>query len=279
MQKPRLGHINFINCLPLTYGFKYGCFDEGIAVHPGVPAKLNSMILDGMLDVSPVSSVIYARNSAKFLVLPNVSISADGKLRSILLVAKRPIDCLDGARIALTAKSATSHCLLKIILHHAYQAQPEYFISDLSLDGGVLDQAEAVLFIGDDALFAYHNRRPDYYYYDIGAEWKKLTGLPMVYAVWIVNRQFAEAQPDSVQTVYDRVTGGFAYGLKHINEAVVTMVDHHLFNDEQVSGYLRLLNWEFTPAHEQALLKFYQMAFGLGLIERVPAIEFAEVKR
>jgi len=279
MKKPSLGDINFINCLPLHYGLVHGGFGSPVSVYPGTPAQLNRLVVDGELDVSPVSSIIYAKHSEKFLLLPDVSISANGALQSILLVSKYPIIQLRQARIALTAKSATSHGLLKIIMHHAYHGAPDYFISPLSLGGGVLDDAQAVLFIGDDALHAYHHRVAGYYYYDLGAEWQMLTGLAMVYAVWVVNRQFATTHADLVQMVYRQVTGAFAYGLSKLPAAAEMLSSKVSFSTIQLINYINLLNYQLTPAHEQALLTYYQLAHGLGLIDRVPEIEFARVIR
>lgn len=277
MEKSRLGHINFINCLPLSYSLRYGGYDAGLEVCWDVPAKLNSRIVHGQLDISPVSSIVYAWHSEKFLIMPDVSISADGALRSILLVSKKPIEELAAGKVALTAKSETSHCLLKIILHDSYQAVPEYFITQSSATGEVLAEADAVLFIGDDALFNYHNRQEGLFYYDIGAEWKKLTGLPMVYAVWVIRREYAHAQPELLHTACERVAGGFKYGLDHIDQAVAAFVDRLPFSREQISTYLKLLNWSLTPERQQALLAFYHRAYRIGLIEQVPEIEFAEV--
>lgn len=277
MYEPSLGNIKFINCLPLHYGLAQGGYGQQVRIHSAIPAELNRLVVNGELDVSPVSSIVYAQNSDKLVLLPDVSISAEGALESILLVSKYPIEQLRQARIALTAKSATSHGLLKIILHHAYQAVPEYFISTQSLREGVLDEAQAVLFIGDDALQAYHHRQAGNYYYDVGAQWRKMTGLSMVYAVWVVNRQFATLQAEAVQMLYEKVTRGFAYGLSHLPAAADTLTDKFPFSAEQIIHYIGLLNYQFTPAHEEALLTYYKMAQELGLITAVPDIEFAKV--
>lgn len=279
MNKPSLGDIEFINCLPLHHGLMAGGFGEKLNVQAAVPSRLNQLVVNGALNVSPVSSIIYAQHSEKLLLLPNVSISANGALQSILLVSKQPITKLGQSRIALTAKSATSHGLLKIIMAHAYQANPEYFISPLSLEEGVLNDAQAVLFIGDDALHAYHHRLPGYYYYDMGAEWKSMTGLAMVYAVWVVNREFAAASPELVQMIYEQVTGAFAYGLAHLPAAAQSLTGKVAFSTQQLINYINLLNYEFTPAHEEALLTYYKLAHGLGLTPKVPEIEFAKVKK
>jgi chorismate dehydratase len=114
MTCPRVGHINFLNVLPLTWSYAHGA-DQGLAITRGVPAVLNNDIVNHRLDVSNVSSIIYARDSEELVVLPDVCVSSDGDVQSILLVSRKPIGDLRDDKIILTAKSATSHCLLKII--------------------------------------------------------------------------------------------------------------------------------------------------------------------
>lgn len=277
MRQPQTGHINFINCLPLTYGFSCGGFAQGLSINEGTPAVLNQKAIEGQLDITPVSSIIYAQHPDKFVLMPDLSISADGALQSILLVSKLPIDQLDGCRVALTAKSATSHGLLKIILSRAYQARPDYFISRLSLDAGVLEDAQAALFIGDDALYAYHHRTAGLYYYDIGQEWKQLTGSPMVYAVWVINRQYAGECPQQVQAAYKLLTGGFQYGLANLSSAADTLIGKFPFDTAVIRRYIGLLNYRMTDTHKQALLTYYTLAKELGLVPQVPRLEFFEV--
>ena len=275
--RARVGHIDFINCLPLSYAWQNAGYAEGFELVREVPAELNRAIAEKRLDISPVSSIIYAKNSEKLLVLPEVSISADGALQSILLVAKHPIDELRQAKIALTAKSATSHCLLKIIMHNAYQADPEYFITSRSLDAGVLDEADAVLLIGDDALHAYHHRFNHLHYYDVGAEWKKLTGLMMVYALWVVNADFSAARPDETARIAACVKAGFTFGLQNMEAAADTIDASRGFTREQIIEYISFLNYQLTEGHQAALLTYYQLAQEMNLIERVPEIKFAQV--
>ena len=273
--KAQVGHIDFINCLPLSYAWQKDT--GGLEIVRNVPSYLNQAVTENRLDVSPVSSIIYARNSEKLLVLPDVSISADGALQSIMLVSRRPLNDLKQAKIALTAKSATSHCLLKIVMAQAYQAEPEYFITARSLADGVLEEAEAVLLIGDDALHAYHHRSGDLHYYDIGDEWKKMTGLMMVYALWVVNRDFASANPAETARIAALIKAGFAFGLRNLKVAAEEFSPSSDFTSEQLIEYIGLLNYQLTPQHQTALLTYYQLAYELKLIEYVPKIQFAQV--
>lgn len=279
MGKAKVGHINFINCLPLTYSFEKGGFAKGLEIVSAVPTVLNNDIVNDRLDVSPVSSIVYARNSEKFLIMPNVAISADGNVQSIILVSKKPIDELTNDKIILTAKSATSHCLLKIVLNKAYGAKPNYYIRIIDMKHIIPEDATATLLIGDDALYANHNHQAGLYYYDIGMEWKKLTGLNMVYAVWVVNREFAKANPQLLQLVYDRVTRGFKNGYQKKKQAIDMVLADKPFSFAQLDEYLEVIKWDFAAEHQQALLTFYQMAHEMNLIDHVPEIELAEVIR
>lgn len=101
---------------------------------------------------------------------------------------------------------------------------------------------------------------PGYYYYDLGAEWQAMTGLTMVYALWVVNRNFTMTSPTLLQMVYEQVTGAFAYGLAHLPAAAASLAGQVAFTNQQLIHYIQLLNYEFTPAHEQALLTYYKLA-------------------
>lgn len=277
MPKISLGHINFVNCLPLTFAITDTKMDEKFNIYPTVPSVLNAKIISGELDVTPVSSIIYALNNDKLKLLPNVSISADGVVQSILLVSKKPIDKLNNEKIILTAKSATSHCLLKIVLMEAYNLNCSYDIRTIDINNIISADAEATLLIGDDALFAYYNRQESLYYYDIGAEWKKLTSLPMIYAVWVVNNN-AKLSKIDLKLVHDKIVQGFKYGLDNKELAIKSILDKVSFTSEQISEYLNVLNWDFTDKHKEALMKFYELAYKNGLIDKMPKIEFVEVE-
>ena len=116
-----VGHITYANCAP----FFHHLADCGFAgrIVPGVPAELNGRLAAGSIDVSPSSSFEYARHWRDYLLLPGLSISAAGPVRSVLLFADRPPEALEGAEIALTGESATSVNLLRVLLREFYGLQ------------------------------------------------------------------------------------------------------------------------------------------------------------
>ena len=280
MVKPRLGHIHFLNVLPITYSLINLNYKEGLELSNGVPAVINNDLLNNRVDVSEVSSIVYARNYDKLLMLPDLCVRAEGEVRSIILVSKKPIEEINEDKIILTAQSATSHCLLKIIMAKAYDANPQYFIRNLTPDNPVPNDATAALFIGDDALNVNLHQEPyKYYYYDLGREWKKLTGRCMVYAVWTVNKEFAKSNPEGMQLVYERLYKGVQAGFSNLREAIATIVDKTPFTPRQLDEYLHVIKWNLTEEYIENLEVFYELAYEQGLIPRKPKIKIAPVNR
>lgn len=279
MSCPRVGHINFLNVLPLSWSYAHGS-DKGLLLTRGVPAVLNNDIVNHRLDVSNVSSIIYARDSDELVILPDVCISTDGAVQSIILVSRKPIEDIKDDKIILTAKSATSHCLLKIILRSAYGAIPNYYIRHVTPENPIPDDAAASLLIGDDALWLYHHQQPELYYYDLGAEWKKLTGKKMVYALWVANKNFASEQPEMLQLVYDRIRHAFTQGLQHKKAAIESVIKDKPFTYAQLDEYLGpTIRWNLTDDYIDGLKTFYELAHKMNLIEHIPEIKLAAVKR
>ena len=288
---PRVGHINFLNMLPLSYSFAHGAA-EGLTLIRGVPSVLNSDLISGRLDVAGVSSIAYARHSEELLLLPKVCVSSDGPVQSIVLVSKKPIEALGKDKVILTAKSATSHCLLKIILRGAYGAIPNYYTRNITTEEPVPADAAASLFIGDDALWLYHHPPAGLYLYDIGQEWKQLTGQKMVYALWCVRREFANKHPESVKLIQERIHGAFlsfirnalpgparpAGGLSYRETIIRSGLEEKRFTYDQLADYLGpVVRWDLTEEYLQGLNTFYTMAHEMNLIEHMPKIQFAKI--
>ena len=288
---PRVGHINFLNMLPLTYSFANGG-DEGLEIIRGVPSVLNSDLISGRLDVSGISSLAYARHSEELLILPQVCVGSYGPVQSIVLLSRKPIEALGKDKVILTAKSATSHCLLKIILRGAYGAIPNYYTRNITPEEPVPADATASLFIGDDALWLYHHPPAGLYLYDLGQEWKALTGQKMVYALWGVRREFANKNPDGVKLIQERIHGAFlsfirnalpgparpAGGLSYRETIIRTALEEKRFTYDQLADYLGpAVRWDLTEEYMQGLQTFYTMAHEMNLIDHMPKIQFAKI--
>ena len=277
MEQPRIGHINFLNVLPLTYSFANG-YSDGLALTQAVPAELNRRMREHSLDISAISSIAYARNAEDLLLLPDICIRSEADVESIVLVSRRPAGELHKERVILTAKSETSHCLLKIILEKAYHVMPQYEIRPIGLEDFLPEDATASLLIGDDALHIYCNRRPGLFYYDLGLEWNRLTGHSMVYALWAVQKSFAKDSPELLRLAHERITGGLREGLRRKEEAICSVLSEKKFSYEVLDHYLgNIIRWDFTEEPMESLRLFYRLAQEQGLIQSVPDIRLADI--
>ena len=131
--KRRVGRIPYINCYPV-----YGAIDRQ-KVHldatlvDGVPTELNRQMGAGTLDVSVVSAVEYARDAKRYLLLPDLAISCDGPVRSVLLFSKRAATELNGRRVLVSRSSMTSVALLELLFENVWKSRPVFVPANAEL--------------------------------------------------------------------------------------------------------------------------------------------------
>lgn len=272
--RPRVGHIKFLNCFPIYYGLVKNMDILDMELVPGSPTELNRMLLDGKLDVSPMSSVEYHKNRDKFLLCPYLTVSSNGPVKSILMFSKLLIKKLNEENIALTNDSATSHVLLKIILGRKYGVKPDYFVSNADL-GGMLKIAKAGLLIGDMAMEE-SLKLNGLHCYDLGKEWKDLTGKKMVYAVWCIRREFVKKNPVIAKKIMDAFRNSYEYSVNNIQEIADRASTWNKFGKKFIRKYLNGLDFSFDKTARNGLLCFYNMANEAGLLEGKAKLEFFE---
>ena len=211
----RLGRIGYVNCYPV-----YGAMDRDIVVPPatlvtGTPNELNDRLADGRLDVSVISAVAYAQHATQLELLPDLAISSDGPVRSVLLLGRKPPRELDGARVLVSASSRTSVQLLQEMALSRWGVRLDVAVAPTEPgDLGRLAATphDAVLVIGDAALLL---RAAGTYPHvtDLGEEWKRWTGLPFVFAVWAARR---DADRQAVRDVHRALLASRRWGLANI---------------------------------------------------------------
>lgn len=273
---PNVGHIDFLNVLPLSYGYKN--FTADLNIVRGVPTFLNDELKAGRIDLSNISSIEYARQADNLLILPKICVRADDGVTSIVLVSRKPIENIRDDKIILTSKSATAQRLLKIILHESYDAAPEYKTRSVSVENPVDDDATAALLIGDDALYVYLHRPKNFHVYDLGVEWKKLTGKQMVYALWAVRKNFAKENPALFRSTYEKILRAFEFGVAHKADAIKSVLPTKPFTFDELDKYLGgVIKWDLTAESLAALKIYYKKAYAMKLIDTEPNLEFADV--
>ena len=273
---PRIGHIDFLNVLPLSYGYQN--FARDLQIVRGVPTFLNSELHAGRIDISNISSAEYGRHSDELLILPKICVRAEDFVTSIVLISRTPIENLRAEKIILTNKSATAQRLLKIILHDSYHAAPNYETRAVTAENPVDADAAAALLIGDDALKIYLHPPKNFHVYDLGHEWRNLTGRQMVYALWAVRKNFAAENPEILHKTYEKILRAFDFGIKNKSNAINSVISTKNFTFDELNSYLGgAIKWNLTSDAIDALKIYYRRAAKLNLIDREPELVFADV--
>jgi len=271
----RLGRISYINCYPV-----YGAIDRGLErvaaeIVTGTPAELNDLLVAGELDVSVISAVAYARHSKELVLLPDLAISCDGPVRSVLLLSKQAVGRLGGRTVLLTASSRTSVALLELLCRQVWKIEPHF--AEARAEASDLDHLaelphEAVLVIGDPALIL--SARHAYpHCVDLGAAWKQLTGLPFVFAVWAARRA---ADPGAVRRSHQALLASRNWGMAHLDELAAAASVATGVSVGACREYFAGLDYAFTDRHLAGLTEFFRRLEGLGIVP-AGSLQFLQV--
>jgi chorismate dehydratase len=243
-----------------------------IDLHKDTPTGLCKRLISGELDISPVPAIEYARHADELMLMPDLAVCSDGKVLSILVVSKLPINELDKKPFALTNTSATSQVLAKILLKKKYNIEPNYFECPSDLPE-MLRESDAALLIGDDALRAFV-KPSRFHLYDLGEEWQQYTGAKMVYAVWAVRRAYAEQNPEMVANISRAFQVSKQKSLENMDSIVTEISQYEIFSESFLKKYFSSLRFDLDESFQEGLIKYYQMAKEIGTIEEVPKLRF-----
>ena len=258
----RVCAVSYLNTVPLvwdfTHGPRKGLYDLRFAV-PGVCAD---ELRTGGADVGLVP-VIELANQPDLLVLPGISIASREWVRSVLLFSRKPMEAIES--VAADTSSRTSIALTQVLMAHSYGTRPRIQPYPPRLDE-MLELADAGLIIGDPAL-RLGSDRTDWkgqplFVYDLGNEWWKMTGLPMVFAVWAVKNLVAD--PALPQIFQESVL----YGQKHMDEIVASESIRRNFAPDLIRRYLtQNTSFGLGNLEQRSLSEFLTAASDLGLVD------------
>jgi chorismate dehydratase len=219
----------------------------------GVPTDLNRRLLDGEIDLAPISSIEYARNADRLRLLPGLCVGSEGAVDSIQLVTRLPLQRV--RTVAVTPESATSVVLTKVLLPDADHVP-------------LGEEADATLLIGDAALkSAFEDPTP---HWDLGRLWLERTGLPMVFAVWAAREPVAEGLAGVEAALVESVRRARAEPELLAFEAS----DRYGYPAGFLARYFEKLRYSFGPRERAGLYTFLEMARDVGELEHVPELRF-----
>ena len=253
----RVAAIGFLNPAPLMWDFEHAPLNEELArryrIDRMTPAECAARLADGRADIGliPIASLA---TTPGLHVLPGCTIASKGKVRSLILVhrANRPPSKLRS--VAADTASRTTLAYARMLFHKWGNAEVPFLPMVANLDA-MLERADAAILIGDPALLALEERNNQFertgeelVYRDLAEEWRALTGLAFVSAVWgtacssplderiaedfILSRDHGLANIDAL---VDEWSARFAIPESTIRTYLTTNI-HYVLDEECVKG-------------------------------------------
>jgi len=269
--KARLGRIAYLNVLPIYFALEHIFSDNGFHLVRGTPAELNALMRRGEVDLGSISAMEYGRACRDYFLLPDLSISSRGAVGSVLLFSRVPFSRLDGRTIRVSAASASGAALVKVLMAELFEVQPRYQQGQLA--GEPLKECAAVMAIGDEALrLKAAGIMP--FELDLGQAWQELTGLPFVFGVWAVRRDFAQAHPGATGSLHRLLLRSRNWGLRSLEELSRIAAAPFGMTPARILAYFHQLNYSLDAEHREGLTVFFQYLSDLGELSEAPQLEF-----
>jgi chorismate dehydratase len=267
-----LGKISYINASPVYYGLDNGLLPDWLTMVPDVPSALNHQIITDQIEISPISAAFYAMNHEKLLLLPDLSISCHGNVLSVLCASNYALDDLDQKTVMFSQESASAASFLKMIFSQR-QVYPDFKVGPVGDIHQIPSGVDAVMVIGDTALTQPWKERY-VHCFDLGGIWYEMTGLPFVFAVWVVRESFAKKYPEQVGQVLDLLHASKKQGYAHIDEVIFAGTQKLNLSHSLIKRYYDLLICDLDPLKIKAMKIFFKSLYEQKILETPAKVRF-----
>jgi chorismate dehydratase len=207
LNKTRVGIVNYLNTKPLIYGLQRPPISEQIELVGDYPARLAEMLINDEIDIGLIPVAVIPQLPV-YHIIGDHCIGTEGEIASVALFSEVPMNEIK--KVYLDYQSRTSVELLKFLMKEYWGINPEIVESTNEDYRKEIKGTTAGLVIGDRAL---EQRKISTFIYDLGSEWKSITGLPFVFAVWVSIKKLS----DDFINLFNAAN---AMGLEHIDEIV-----------------------------------------------------------
>lgn len=240
----KVGWIDYINTYPFNFEFTNLKPNFKYLLVKGIPSQINKLLRENKVDAGCISSAEYLENKNKYVLLNDLSISANNKVFSVAIFSN--IEISDVETIYLSKASKSSRYLTKIFLEFFLNKKVEY--KELESYKNIEDKT--VLLIGDNAIKFSKKFK---YIYDLSKIWKDNTGYPFVFAVWAVDRNFYLKNKNIVCELENI--------LKLSKKRFFSNLDFYIkkidFDDKNfLTKYFKSLNYDLSEMHLESLKEF-----------------------
>jgi len=272
----RVGRIPYANLLPIFHGLATGDVPGGVSFVDGHPSELNRKLRNGDLDLAPSSSIEYAVHPDRYLLCPDISISSWRSVMSVLLLSNGPLRRLPTDPISVTGSSDTSITLLEILLRESLGRTNLLVRTELPAREA-LRSYPAHLAIGDEAIRAAVDGVAPHVT-DLGEWWRRETGKPFVFALWIASRSAWEDRREPLSRFSAALLDAKRAAQASIRRGESPWGGPDWIPSSFRDAYWRCLSYDLG-AEAEGLSLFYDLAAKIGRIPAAPPLRFIEIAR
>ena len=293
MPKLRVSIVKYLNTAPLVWSFTNGPLAGKYELSFTVPSQCAEALRTGAADIAIIPAIEYQRIPG-LVVLPDLAIASQNRVRSLLLIAKKPIEQVRS--IVLDRSSRSTQALTRILASEHWKIDPEYFETEPDLRV-MLEKADAAMLIGDPALrisVAIEKKSTVnrlgravcqaatlgmtsaeiLHIYDVVGEWSRFSSLPAVMAIWA-------ARPEVITPeVLADFTSSRDFGLTHIPAISLEAARELELPQQALESYLRH-NIDFSLGEEnrRGLERYFHEAEKLRLIPQNKKVAWASAAK
>jgi chorismate dehydratase len=289
LSKLRISIVQYLNTAPLVWGFTSGPLRGKYDLSFTVPSQCAEDLHRGAADIAIIPAIEYQRIEG-LVVLPNLAIASRKHVRSLLVISKKPIEQI--ISLALDRSSRSTQALTRILCAEKWKIVPRF--SEAAPDlAEMLGGADAAMLIGDPALrlsiameSASRTEKDGHqicsgsalgianaetlHVYDVVAEWRALTSLPAVLAIWAARESIAT--PEVIADFH----ASRDFGMAHLAEISVSASRELNLPAQVLESYLRLnIDFSLDKENRRGLEIYYEKAARLGLIGSAKKLEWA----
>lgn len=239
-KKLRVGIVNYLNTKPLIYGLERPPIRDLIEIVGAYPSKVAQMLANDEIDVGLIP-VAFLPELTSYHIVGNYCIGTEGEIASVCLFSEVPMDQIE--KVYLDYQSRSSAALLRYLMKEYWGIRPEIVQAEDESYRTRIKGTTAGLVIGDRAL---EQRKISTFIYDLGSEWRAITGLPFVFAAWVSKHRL----PDDFVKLFDEAN---EMGL-HLIDKIVSETPSPLYDLKKY--YTLHLSYNLNEAKRKSMAKF-----------------------
>lgn len=238
----KISIVNYFNTLPFRYGLKKSALINQIDLQEDIPSICAQKLKFKQVEIGLVPVALLPELD-NYKIITDYCIGANGKVDSVKLYSEVPLNEIK--TVTLDYQSRSSIMLTQVLNKFFWKQNFVYKDAKPGYEQNIKGSDAAVV-IGD-RTFGLNGKFK--YEFDLAEEWKKMTGLPFVFAAWVatseVNEKFIE-----------EFNSALAFGIINTTEAIKESAKKYPLNFDAVDYLKNKISFDLDARKKEALELF-----------------------